>query len=56
MGLFTANGEADSLGYCLAGGLKVLEFMTLEQRIEAVAKAKIKNNAVRTENKEVFDF
>ncbi len=56
LGLFKENGEADSYGYRMAGGLAVLEFMTLEQRIDAVAKAKIKNNAIRTEKKEVIDF
>jgi uncharacterized small protein (DUF1192 family) len=56
LGLFQENGEADSYGYRIAGGLEVLEFMTLEQRIDAVAKAKIKNNAIRTEKKEVIDF
>jgi hypothetical protein len=40
----------------LAGGIEALELMSLQQRIIAVAKPKIKANIVRAENKQVFDF
>ena len=38
--LFLADGRPDGLGYAVAGGLAVLEPMTLPQRIAAVNAAR----------------
>ena len=41
--LFLADGRPDGLGYAVAGGLAVLEPMTLPQRIAAVNAARNKH-------------
>ncbi len=60
LGLLDASGKADIVGFCTAGGLAVLEPLSMQDRLAAVKKARRKSSAAGnkalTAFKEVFDF
>ena len=60
LGILDDAGNGDILGYCSAGGLPVLEHLSLQERLDAVQKARRKSseagNQAKTATREVFDF
>ena len=59
-GLFDACGKGDVVGYCAAGGIAVLEPLSLQERIAAVKRAHStnarKSGEIRSAGAKVFHF
>jgi hypothetical protein len=60
LGILDDAGKGDILGFCSAGGLAVLEHLSLQERLDAVQKARRKNSGAGNQAKKatsgVCDF